>query len=1017
MTVSNQSVRRLKLLERINKITFPKIILINAPAGYGKTTLAQQLAAVVQRPVVWQSLDEWQSDIPNLHRQSVQTWGKLLPGIEQSVTVAKDAKVSALGITNYLKTYLTESCLYILDDVQHIADHSLAEDWLQTLVDTMPQMVCLVLVGRSVPAIRWSNLVAKGQVLAYGIEDLRFSVEEVQELAALSTDEAQSLVGRLGGWIAGIRLAVDKSTQTLTRLTLGVGEPETVLFNQLATEMFTQQPVDLQEMLLKTSTLRHFNPILCEAIGLSDITPFIETVVQRNLFVVHSNRDYSYHDLFRSFLQQRFFEWDVETFRRLHQQAAIWYRQANQMDEALWHFVTAQNFEAAIELAEIVVKEFFIYGQWDTLLLFEQLLDKQLVPRLSLYCAMIHTDRNDFERSTLCLQRAKAGFTKQQNTQGLLNAQMHTAYNYQRQGHYEDALYTVQSVIQTEAISPAIRGWAYRLQGEIYVNQGLYQEAIVVSRCALTFFPESDQIHERSHILQDLGEAYLRSGNFDEAGRIFQEMVGLRRKLNNHDDVALALNTLGYFYHCCSQYSDALNTLQEGLDLVGNLQSRATPYLYWSYGDVLRDMGQYSEAESVYEKAAKTAPPGDEHLYFGILLSVARMRIWQNRLTDAQEWITRVIKRATATDTIPLIAARIIEQLLYQLGGKTGLQVELATSIDKLVERRAYLKVAQLLGLYWFVGLRSSNPQLQLHAQNLLRQIGEQIYQPVAAELVNLAFYNELEPHRENFPALFLQVDILAQQHDKMSATSSVNDSQQLRLVTLGQQHISLNRVQIPDNAWTIAFAQELFLYLYFKGKQRKNAIALAFWSDHSTQQIRMLFHDTLKRVRKAVPKAIVHWQGYYMVNPKVVITCDAHEFRDLVRRARHLPPHSVRAEDLYRRAMELYGGDFLPLVFNDWARPLRDELQDLYMEALIGLGHCMEARADLPAAAAVYETAFALRPEYELITQHLMKAHAANQQLSDVQKVYERLKQYLHTELGVSPSTETDNLLKHLMD
>src|SRR5262249_2861571 len=55
-------VLRPRLLERLNASLHSKLILISAPAGFGKTTLVSEWVATCEQPVVWLSLDEGDSD-------------------------------------------------------------------------------------------------------------------------------------------------------------------------------------------------------------------------------------------------------------------------------------------------------------------------------------------------------------------------------------------------------------------------------------------------------------------------------------------------------------------------------------------------------------------------------------------------------------------------------------------------------------------------------------------------------------------------------------------------------------------------------------------------------------------------------------------------------------------------------------------------------------------------------------------------------------------------------------------
>src|SRR5207248_8578657 len=55
-------VSRPRLLERLNEGLRRHLVLISAPAGFGKTTLVSQWLALIERPAAWLSLDEGEND-------------------------------------------------------------------------------------------------------------------------------------------------------------------------------------------------------------------------------------------------------------------------------------------------------------------------------------------------------------------------------------------------------------------------------------------------------------------------------------------------------------------------------------------------------------------------------------------------------------------------------------------------------------------------------------------------------------------------------------------------------------------------------------------------------------------------------------------------------------------------------------------------------------------------------------------------------------------------------------------
>ena len=112
---------------------------------------------------------------------------------------------------------------------------------------------------------------------------------------------------------------------------------------------------------------------------------------------------------------------------------------------------------------------------------------------------------------------------------------------------------------------------------------------------------------------------------------------------------------------------------------------------------------------------------------------------------------------------------------------------------------------------------------------------------------------------------------------------------------------------------------------------------------------------------------------------------------------------------------MELYQGDFLPEVGNVWCIPKREALQDMYVEALIGMGRCHEARREFEAAVEWYRRALAVDELREDIHRRIMHCCAEVGQRSKSLAQYRRCEQILRDELGLEPSPETRQLYEHI--
>src|SRR5947208_7291736 len=118
-------VLRPRLLERLNEGRHRKLILISAPAGFGKTTLISEWLAWCERPAAWLSLDAGDSDPIRFLRYLVAALqtiaphiGEEVPGILQSSQPPPPEAVLT-ALLNDLAT-LPDHSILVLDDYHMI---------------------------------------------------------------------------------------------------------------------------------------------------------------------------------------------------------------------------------------------------------------------------------------------------------------------------------------------------------------------------------------------------------------------------------------------------------------------------------------------------------------------------------------------------------------------------------------------------------------------------------------------------------------------------------------------------------------------------------------------------------------------------------------------------------------------------------------------------------------------------------------------------------------------------------
>jgi LuxR family maltose regulon positive regulatory protein len=376
-------VERPRLLERLadGLRQGHKLILISAPAGFGKTTLLSEwigdLRSVpgdtqIENRIAWLSLDEDDNDTARFFTHLIATLEMAQAGMctETSALLQSlqppSPKAILTALINDLAT-LSFGVVLVLDDyhaIEQIAIHTA----LTFLLDHMPSALHLVIASRTDPPLHLARLRTRSQLTELRAADLRFTPQEAATFLdqtmglQLSTQAVEALEARTEGWIAGLQLAAlsmrGKSAEGVADFIAAFGGSHRHVIDYLAEEVLAQQSDEVQSFLCQTAILDRLTAPLCDAVrGQADSQAILEQLEQTNLFLVALDDErkwYRYHLLFADFLRSRL-RGDAR-LPELHRRAAEWHQRNGSLAEAIQHLLDAADFEAAASLIEQVTR-------------------------------------------------------------------------------------------------------------------------------------------------------------------------------------------------------------------------------------------------------------------------------------------------------------------------------------------------------------------------------------------------------------------------------------------------------------------------------------------------------------------------------------------------------------------------------------------------------------------------------------------------------------------------------------
>ena len=376
-TPRRRLVPRSRLVDQLPGDTgpLPRLILVCAPAGFGKTTLLSQWLTqhTESRHVAWLSLDAEDNDPQRFLTNVVAAVQAAAPHVGADAAAllqtggAAVARAVVVSLLNDLDS-LDWPFVLALDDY-HVIESPEVHDAMAFLLDHLPAYAGVAITTRADPPLPVTRLRTRGELLELRAADLRFTQGEaaafLNDVMGLDLEpgHVDALESRTEGWAAGLQLAalsLRNRGDTGEVIAAFTGSHRFVL-DYLVDEVLNSQPEQARTFLLDTAVLGQLTGPLCDALtGRNDGQHMLAVLERDNLFVVpldDERRWYRYHHLFADALRARLAAEQPDRVQGLHRAAARWYADHGRPDHAIAHAVAGHDFEHAADLVERAMPE------------------------------------------------------------------------------------------------------------------------------------------------------------------------------------------------------------------------------------------------------------------------------------------------------------------------------------------------------------------------------------------------------------------------------------------------------------------------------------------------------------------------------------------------------------------------------------------------------------------------------------------------------------------------------------
>jgi LuxR family maltose regulon positive regulatory protein len=556
-----ESIHRSHLFARLEAGKRHQLILISAPAGFGKTTLVSEWVNSSGWPAAWLSLDSEDNDlmrfliylVASLQTIQINIGESLLDTLESPQPPSLEFILTIL--LNRISSFKDDFFL-ILDDY-HIIETKLIDDALVFLLEHLPQQMHLVIISREDPSFPLARLRARGQLTELRAADLRFSFFEAAAFLNqtmglnLCEKDIADLENRTEGWITGLQLAgisMQGQSDTAGFIQAFTGSHRYIL-DYLIEEVLQKQQKNVQSFLLRTSILDRMNGSLCDAIlhnPASTGQETLEYLERSNLFIIPLDAErlwYRYHHLFAELLKQLLRQSvtsgnEEGSVAEYHIRASRWFKENGDLGSAFDHATLAGDFVWAAGVAEVAwqgMNGSFHSVAW---LNWVKRLPEDVIRIRPVLCTQLgraFADAGDPEASELRLQDAERcliGF---------------------------DISNEAQQLKHLPAMIALVRASNAQMLGNLPAT-AKYAEL------ALQILPEDD-IVLRAQATITLEVTHWSSGNLEAAILAIGEWMARMAKLGNHIFVVVSAFAVADLLISLGRLSEAERTYQDALQL------------------------------------------------------------------------------------------------------------------------------------------------------------------------------------------------------------------------------------------------------------------------------------------------------------------------------------------------------------------------------------------------------------------------------------------------------------------
>lgn len=986
--LNDKIVHRERLTSLLNDNINKSLLIICAPAGFGKTTLVLDFLSSSKCNYTWFSVPHKGIDDPStffeyiigaikkLDEKFGNTTLDVMKMYTQNPKMSKELVYACTAsLVNEFSEYFKLDVMLVIDDLLYITSEK-SQIWLKEffdeLLDNIPSNLHLILSTRIIPDITLTQLKAKRNVLIIDENYLSFREEETIALLdkvykyKYKIKDIKLLDKNIKGWITGLHLVLQAYGEDFVTVNYSLDISFENIYDFFAEEIFNNLSSELQEFMMVTSLMELFDEELGNSVlGITNCKELTNELIHKNLFMhqihqTHKDKktnSYGYHALFREFLSRKLKESRIEKkINDLKEKIGDCYQKTGDNISAINYFMEVKNYSKSIPLIVKVFKKIYNEGKYDILWNWLNAIPGDIIEKnenLLFEIALLYTyTRVDYDKALYYLYKAQKMYHYNNNEEGAVLCFHSITFILKSTSKFEKAKEEFEETIK-KILSPSNIIIILRSIFSVYCELGEFTTAIELLEKALDLCDTHNL--DKHFIYSSLGIVYFYKGDYEKA--IFYNKKGYKsekdffNKITSNCNIATSYCALNDFENAIKYYKKAIKLLH-GVYLI-----EREVFVYSQYALLLQNIGDYDESTKTLEYIY---PKAENINALNTLRYIADYLFANNYLTGNQINCLKYLncERAIANSLNNINYNHLIIEREAEYEMKYCQNIDVEEKLNKIYN---YYKSINSRRQFTIMKMLSSYNLLKHNKGNAIKYLERFLKEytffaedlNISRELIDFALSNpELSQYKDKvhhaFTEYFDRLNIKGTSDEyKAKMKVEVYKLFDINMKSFGTLEFIFRGEPVPESKWKRKKGKLILAYMMLdpKDKYSRDKIIDIFFSGTNVEKIEEIFKHEIFAIRSTFKlqylNILMYEDKMLYLNPDCYFKSDTVEFNKYYKLIKSSTASNKEKKHACINAIELYKGDFMENIYESWCEDLRDEFRDKFIsisETLISL-------------------------------------------------------------------------------